>query len=199
MSHGLSVREREAKAILDAIVETAPESARKESSPAVVRANYADVVRNRDRAERQTFQQDAATPAQAAHNERARTIEMYANAHEERLRQEAEEKARAQRKRDEKQQRLDNIAKEQERVRLAHLRDDVRNREAREAAIAYRIQKDAKRQITELIRQYDVMDKLDELQAIVKREGFGMTSVPAWETACKLVAETNGVRRENGK
>src|ERR1035441_8877873 len=91
MSHGLSVREREAKAFLDAVVEGERETTRTESSPASVRANYADVVRSRDRVERQVFQQDAASPAQAAHNQRTELINQYAAAHEARLRDEAED------------------------------------------------------------------------------------------------------------
>jgi hypothetical protein len=170
MSHGLSSREREMKAILDSVVEGTPNS---NVRPA----------RNRDRQRNaEEVAADAASPAQAAFNQRAKTIDMYANAHIERQAQEAREAENRRRKRA-------NAEAEAERVRLAHQAEDERIHEAKEAANAQLLANVTRAEITSLIRSYDLMDRLPDLQKLVAQQGLGMQSVIAWETACGLLAK----------
>jgi thioesterase domain-containing protein len=132
---------------------------------------------------------DAATPAARAANERAALSSMYEAHHLNLKAEEAEEKATAERKRQAELIKQENIHREAARVAAARKAEDDRRREARDRQSAKLLADDAKRQILGYIRQYDVMDKLDELQVIVRREGMGMTSVLSWETACRELSK----------
>lgn len=146
--------------------------------------------RTRDRQERQVAQQqDAATPAAREHQERAAVIDMYANAHEQRLADERAQAENQRRKRDEAKAKADRIAAENARVAEAKRIDALRDKEARERQMTTFLQNQTRSEITALVRQYDMFDRLDELQALVKQQGLGMASVLAWETACRILGK----------
>ena len=130
--------------------------------------------------------EDAATPAQRAHNERAALIDMYANAHAERQKEEAEERARNQKRRDDARAKTEHERKQQEYARLKAESDARALREYREGIVAQVIADDIRAQIKAIMLPN--LDILDECRALVESWGGNWKTCPdSWKAAVDTI------------
>lgn len=146
-----TVREREERQKLLAADDSITRPAEPRGARAVVGPPSVAISRVRDKQRQAEEVQDAATPAQRAHNERAKVIDAYAQYYEDRKREEAEEQRRKQ------QAQADKIAAE----KAAKANAD--------AIVQTIVANDTKSSIRAVMR--DHYDILEEVTALVKSWG----------------------------